>query len=328
MYEQIDLFIKDSKPIYITGNSGSGKTYLIDSYFKNINMNIKKITLKKIINISYLDEITKLDIIDVFNNIKREIIIIIDDIDVLNIQEKKIINELIKMLKNINKYKKKLKYKLIFSGINYSDKKIKELMRLSNIISLGNNIYNKNIYINIENILNKNNKVNTFEFDKSIQSLLLHENIINNLTKNNINFYYNFLINFCNGDYYDRISFQKQIWLYNDITFYIKFIINILLYNKENITIEKNDIRFTKILTKYSNEYNNNNFINNICNKLYLTNKELYNLCINNNLYIKSIQETNEKELHNLPIKLSQKDLYLNILSQKDLVRLYKIYNI
>ena len=328
MYEQIDLFIKDSKPIYITGNSGSGKTYLIDSYFKNINMNIKKITLKKIINISYLDEITKLDIIDVFNNIKREIIIIIDDIDVLNIQEKKIINELIKMLKNINKYKKKLKYKLIFSGINYSDKKIKELMRLSNIITLGNNIYNKNIYINIENILNKNNKVNTFEFDKSIQSLLLHENIINNLTKNNINFYYNFLINFCNGDYYDRISFQKQIWLYNDITFYIKFIINILLYNKENITIEKNDIRFTKILTKYSNEYNNNNFINNICNKLYLTNKELYNLCINNNLYIKSIQETNEKELHNLPIKLSQKDLYLNILSQKDLVRLYKIYNI
>jgi|TARA_B110000483_G_scaffold132347_1_gene158305 hypothetical protein len=328
MYEQIDLFIKDSKPIYITGNSGSGKTYLIDSYFKNINMNIKKITLKKIINISYLDEITKLDIIDVFNNIKREIIIIIDDIDVLNIQEKKIINELIKMLKNINKYKKKLKYKLIFSGINYSDKKIKELMRLSNIISLGNNIYNKNIYINIENILNKNNKVNTFEFDKSIQSLLLHENIINNLTKNNINFYYNFLINFCNGDYYDRISFQKQIWLYNDITFYIKFIINILLYNKENITIEKNDIRFTKILTKYSNEYNNNNFINNICNKLYLTNKELYNLCINNNLYIKSIQETNEKELHNLPIKLSQKDLYLNKLSQKDLVRLYKIYNI
>ena len=304
MYEQIDLFIKDSKPIYITGNSGSGKTYLIDSYFKNINMNIKKITLKKIINISYLDEITKLDIIDVFNNIKREIIIIIDEIDVLNIQEKKIINELIKMLKNINKYKKKLKYKLIFSGINYSDKKIKELMRLSNIISLGNNIYNKNIYINIENILNKNNKVNTFEFDKSIQSLLLHENIINNLTKNNINFYYNFLINFCNGDYYDRISFQKQIWLYNDITFYIKFIINILLYNKENITIEKNDIRFTKILTKYSNEYNNNNFINNICNKLYLTNKELYNLCINNNLYIKSIQETNEKELHNLPIKL------------------------
>lgn len=328
MYEQIDLFIKDSKPIYITGNSGSGKTYLIDSYFKNINMNIKKITLKKIINISYLDEITKLDIIDVFNNIKREIIIIIDDIDVLNIQEKKIINELIKMLKNINKYKKKLRYKLIFSGINYSDKKIKELMRLSNIISLGNNIYNKNIYINIENILNKNNKVNTFEFDKSIQSLLLHENIINNLTKNNINFYYNFLINFCNGDYYDRISFQKQIWLYNDITFYIKFIINILLYNKENITIEKNDIRFTKILTKYSNEYNNNNFINNICNKLYLTNKELYNLCINNNLYIKSIQETNEKELHNLPIKLSQKDLYLNKLSQKDLVRLYKIYNI
>ena len=328
MYEQIDLFIKDSKPIYITGNSGSGKTYLIDSYFKNINMNIKKITLKKIINISYLDEITKLDIIDVFNNIKREIIIIIDDIDVLNIQEKKIINELIKMLKNINKYKKKLKYKLIFSGINYSDKKIKELMRLSNIISLGNNIYNKNIYINIKNILNKNNKVNTFEFDKSIQSLLLHENIINNLTKNNINFYYNFLINFCNGDYYDRISFQKQIWLYNDITFYIKFIINILLYNKENITIEKNDIRFTKILTKYSNEYNNNNFINNIFNKLNLTNKELYNLCINNNLYIKSIQETNEKELHNLPIKLSQKDLYLNILSQKDLVRLYKIYNI
>lgn len=312
MYDKIDLFIKDNKPIYITGNSGSGKTYLINSYFKNTNMNIKKITLKKIINISYLEEITKLDIIDVFNNKKREIIIIIDDIDVLSIQEKKIINELIKMLKNINKYKKKLRYKLIFSGINCSDKKIKELMRLSNIIDLGNNIYNKNIYINIDNILNKNNKVNIFIFDKSIQSLLLHENIINNLSKYNIKFYYNFLINFCNGDYYDRISFQKQIWLYNDITFYIKFIINILLYNKENIILQKKDIRFTKILTKYSNEYNNNIFINNICNKLCLTNKELYNLCINK-LNELSNQDTKQE---------------IQTLSQKDKIRLCKIYNI
>lgn len=307
MDEKMNIFIKEDKPIYIYGGSGTGKTYTIKKYFEtNKNIYLIYLSIKDIPNTQYIDTIAKRPIMDIFNNIKRPIIIVIDDIDVLSIQEKKIINELIKIIKMYKKTKKKMEYTLIFSGINHIDKKIKELISLSNVIHIDNKhiFYNKNIYIHIENIIQKKEKnINTdiLDSEKATQSLLLHENIINNITINNINFYYHFLKNFCNGDYYDRISFQKQLWIYNDITYFLKFVNNYILYTNENINIKTKNIRFTKVLTKYSNEYNNNIFINNICNKLSLTNKELYNYCIDHKTNELTIQEIN---------------------------RLYKIYNI
>lgn len=307
MYEKMDQYMKDNLPIYIYGGSGCGKSYFIKKYFEtNKDIYLIYLSIKDIPNIQYIDHISKRPIMDIFNKIKRDIIIVIDDIDVLNIQEKKIINEFIKRIKYYKKTKTKMEYKLIFSGINHIDKKIKELIGLSNVIPINNKhiFYNKNIYIHIENIIQKKEKnINTdiLDSEKATQSLLLHENIINNITKNNISFYYEFLKNFCNGDYYDRISFQKQLWIYNDITYFLKFINNYYLYSNENINIKTKNIRFTKVLTKYSNEYNNNIFIINICNKLSLTNKELYNYCIDHKIKDLTIQEMS---------------------------RLYKIYNI
>lgn len=307
MNEKMTTFMMEDKPIYIYGSSGSGKTYFIKKYFETKQeLYFIYLSIKEIPNIQYIENISKRPVMDYFNKIKRDIIIVIDDIDVLSIQEKKIITDLIKMIKNYKKTKSKMEYKLIFIGINYNDKKIKELLSLSNSIPFENKhiFYNKNIYIHIENIIQKKeNMINTdvLDSEKATQSLLLHENIINNITNENINFYFSFLKNFCNGDYYDRISFQKQLWIYNDITYFLKFINNYLLYNKENINIKTKNIRFTKVLTKYSNEYNNNVFIINLCNKLSLTNKELYNLCIENKIEELTIPEKN---------------------------RLYKIYNI
>ena len=54
------------------------------------------------------------------------------------------------------------------------------------------------------------------ETERTIISLLWHENIIDVLNNylNNISIplYINILNNICYGDYIDRITFQKQIW--------------------------------------------------------------------------------------------------------------------
>jgi hypothetical protein len=44
---------------------------------------------------------------------------------------------------------------------------------------------------------------------------------------------------------------------------------------------KSSEYRFTKVLTKYSNEYNNNNFIIDICNKLNCSKKELFYYVLN-----------------------------------------------
>ena len=108
MDEKLNTFIKEDKPIYIYGGSGTGKTYTIKKYFEtNKNIYLIYLSIKDIPNIQYIDTIAKRPIMDIFNNIKRPIIIVIDDIDVLSIQEKKIINELIKIIKMYKKTKKK-----------------------------------------------------------------------------------------------------------------------------------------------------------------------------------------------------------------------------
>lgn len=285
--DKLTQFLNHNKHIYITGPSSSGKTTLINNIkgYNKIYIKLKNLDIT-----TFLKDVNNVNIVDSFNKIKKYKLVIIDDIDILSNTEKKIINELVKHIKNTIKLNIQLNYKFVFLGINNNDKKIKELMNITNVIKLFNN-YN-NIYDIIQDLICKNKQINNFNYinDKAIKSLLLHENIINNLKENNLEFYYNFLSNYCNGDYYDRISFQKQIWLYNEITFYLKFIINIILYNQENVIITNHTIRFTKILTKYSNEYNNNNYINIICNNLNITNKELYNL------FLQKSNKLNNKE--------------------------------
>ena len=100
------------------------------------------------------------------------------------------------------------------------------------------------------------------ETDRTSVGLLFHENIIDYLDKDkyeNIKNYIDILDNFVFSDYIDRITFQKQIWIFNEMTSLIKTMYNNMLFRK-NISkkIEKKDeVRFTKVLTKYSTEYNN-----------------------------------------------------------------------
>ena len=120
------------------------------------------------------------------------------------------------------------------------------------------------------------------ETDRTIVGLLWHENIIDALEKIDkkvsVPFYLKQLDNMCFADYMDRITFQKQIWQFNEMTSLMKTLNNNKLYHSTFPTakIKGDEIRFTKVLTKYSTEYNNSLFIQNLCLQLGMDKKDLF----------------------------------------------------
>jgi hypothetical protein len=121
------------------------------------------------------------------------------------------------------------------------------------------------------------------ETDRTIVGLLWHENIIDVLGKTDksisIPFYIKQLDNMCFSDYIDRITFQKQIWQFNEMSSLIKTFKNNKLYHesfKKKQKYNPAEVRFTKVLTKYSTEYNNSLFIQNLCQQLGMDKKDLF----------------------------------------------------
>jgi hypothetical protein len=95
--------------------------------------------------------------------------------------------------------------------------------------------------------------------------------------------YVRMLENICYSDYIDRTTFQKQVWKLNEISSIIKtFKNNHLLHSEVFFGTPPlarwlpKEIRFTKILTKYSSEYNNFWFIRNICQTLGIDKNDLF----------------------------------------------------
>ena len=127
------------------------------------------------------------------------------------------------------------------------------------------------------------------ETDRTTIGLLWHENIIDYLVSPNklkvIPLYIKLLDNICFADFIDRITFQKQIWQFNEMSSLIKIFYNNKIYHDtyKNISDIKEypDIRFTKVLTKYSTEYNNFVFIQNLCQQLNIDKKDMFNYFIN-----------------------------------------------
>jgi hypothetical protein len=124
------------------------------------------------------------------------------------------------------------------------------------------------------------------ETDRTSVGLLWHENIIDVIEKfekkESIPFYINQTDNFCFADYIDRITFQKQIWQFNEMSSLIKTFKNNKMYHECFPKKQQNtgEIRFTKVLTKYSTEYNNSLFIQKLCQKLGLDKKDLFGFFI------------------------------------------------
>ena len=386
-----DLSIK--RGIYIYGESGSGKTFFINNLLKKLNYDIIYFDSSDSRNKSILDIITKYNmgcsnILSLFKKEKRNIAIIMDEIDGMNNGDKGGINSLIKLIRP--KKTKKQKTEEITNNIiicisNYQvDKKIKELMKfchsfefksptneeikkiiktqipiLGNDVTLLdlsikycnnnlrkinllnkfyiNNINNLDYFNNIINIDNNkkidydtknitsiliNNKYNIEdnsyilnENDRTIIGLLFHENIIDQLQKiknknDSINIYLKILNNTCYGDYIDRITFQKQIWQFNEMSSIIKILSNNYEYHNylenNSLKIDKiKDIRFTKVLTKYSTEYNNSLFLQDLSKFLSMDKKDTISFFkyLRNNYSIENIQDILELyEINNLEI--------------------------
>jgi DNA polymerase III delta prime subunit len=134
---------------------------------------------------------------------------------------------------------------------------------------------------NYYNIDNHNSVMN--ETDRTSVGLLWHENIIDVLEKmdkkDSIPFYIRQLDNICFADYIDRITFQKQIWQFNEMSSLIKTMSNNKMYHehfKNKTKYAPTEVRFTKVLTKYSTEYNNSLFIQNLCQQLGMDKKDLF----------------------------------------------------
>ena len=126
------------------------------------------------------------------------------------------------------------------------------------------------------------------ETDRTIVGLLWHENIIDVLGKfpmeKTYPLYKQLLENICFSDYIDRITFQKQIWQFNEMSSLIKTFYNNKIYNEAFTKIPRfnpTEVRFTKVLTKYSTEYNNYLFIQNLCFTLGMDQKDLFAFFLN-----------------------------------------------
>lgn len=134
--------------------------------------------------------------------------------------------------------------------------------------------------LNVKFCINDHNNIMN-ETDRTSVGLLFHENIIDplELIDNDISipFYIDILKNITFSDYIDRITFQKQIWVFNEMSSLIKTMYNNYLYHEKigKKKLFKKEARFTKVLTKYSTEYNNMLFIQNLCKQLNMDKKDM-----------------------------------------------------
>ena len=345
------------KGVYIYGNPGCGKTSFVVKILNKIGFDIIKYDAGDIRNKSIMLNITKYNmsdknIISCFNKKKKDIVLVMDEIDGMNNGDKGGISSLIKLIRpKKTKKQKKEEYTLnpIVCISNYHvDKKIKELIKVCHSyelkdptdnqveeilkqlnIKLSNKtkhivmnyingdlrkiddiykiyfkypkFFEKEKYVNIfeKKIYQEDSKLivnklynNKYDFeqhnyiindtDRTTVGLLWHENVPDTIIHNKdkkevIKLYNNILSNFCYSDYVDRITFQKQIWQLNEMSSLIKlFYNNKLIHDSQLHKKELNTVRFTKILTKYSTEYNNITFIKDMCQKLMIDKKDLF----------------------------------------------------
>ena len=147
--------------------------------------------------------------------------------------------------------------------------------------------YNEDAKDITKNLINTNYSIDDHirvmnDTERTIVGLLWHENIIDVLSKTKpeeaVGFYERILKNICFADYIDRITFQKQIWLFNEMSSLIKTFYNNKLYH-ETIKKKQNfnpaEVRFTKVLTKYSTEYNNALFLQGLSQELMMDKNDI-----------------------------------------------------
>lgn len=296
-YNVYNLLKKETKKIVVVIDDIDGMNYGDKSGILSL---IKLIRIKKTKK-QKLENITNNPIICInnYNNDKKilELMKVCNVFELKNPNNDQLLQILNKIIPNLFRYNN-IDNKIIKNNIlQFLNNQLTSINKI--IFYEKHNLIYKKFYINnnfclndtIENIKNitkdflyKNytfNKLNLIqESDRTTLSLLFHENILQLITPNHIDIYLEILNNFIFSDYIDRVIFQKQIWQLTEINYIIKlFYNNFILYKNnllKNINIE--NIIFTKILTKYSSEYNNFNFIYTLLQSLLLEKKDIITL--------------------------------------------------
>ena len=144
-YEENKTNLLIKKGIYIYGDPGTGKTTFITDILKELNYDIIKYDAGDIRNKSIIDTITKhnmsdTNIMSLFNKKPQKIVIIMDEIDGMNSGDKGGINALIKVIRPKKTKKQRLEdislNPIICIGNYHVDKKIKELIKVCNVVEL------------------------------------------------------------------------------------------------------------------------------------------------------------------------------------------------
>lgn len=280
--------ISEYNSIYIHGKTNTGKTTGVMEYLKNNDYEYQYCSIQNLKNeTNFVEMLKNQNIFNMMKMKKMERVIIIDNIDYLQNNDKKILSIMIKHMKKIKKCDTHT-IKYIFIGINIHDKKVMELeAQVEHVYNIETQLVQSEVDKNIKEICKEllvNENMDCLKIcEKTIVSLVYHENVILYANQDLI-FYQKFLQSFVDGDYYDRISFQRQLWQFNEMTFFLKVINNYIKFHRK--TWESNsepEIIFTKILTKYSNEYSNMNFIISMCNKFNCQKHELVDKLIIDN---------------------------------------------
>lgn len=165
------------------------------------------------------------------------------------------------------------------------------------------------------------------ETERTLVALLWHENIVDTFSaaakSKTLPVYLKLLDNMCYADYIDRITFQYQIWQFNEMSSLIKTFYNNYIYHNAIPEIKSktklNEIRFTKILTKYSTEYNNMVFITNLCQTLDVDKSDLVSM-------FQEIRLNNGEDFCNQPIRIHEYEgMFINYgLTKLDIKRMYR----
>jgi hypothetical protein len=132
----------------------------------------------------------------------------------------------------------------------------------------------------------------------------------------------------CFADFIDRITFQNQIWQFNEMSSLMKTFYNNYLYHAHfpdndtrttALTNPTDAVRFTKVLTKYSTEYNNIMFVYNLCQSLDMDKKDLI-------AFFQELRLINGVDYYLQPIRLAvvEKQFENTGVDKLDIKRMYR----
>jgi DNA polymerase III delta prime subunit len=371
---------KEKRGIYISGPPGCGKTMFAKTILKKMNFdvityNVSESRNKNIVDSINVNNMSDTNVMSFFLKKKKNIVMLMDEIDSMNNGDKGGINALIKLVRPKKTKKQKLEdtthLPIVCIGNTTYDKKIQELVKCCLVIELKAptslqikhlidtlvpvyssvssqvkdlkkvfqlvNLNQKNFQGDIQSVFYTithedsrqitkrilNSSISFQEHlyindtERTIISLLWHENIIDILQKisfkKRVVLYHTLLKEICFADFIDRITFQKQLWRFNEMSFLLKTFYTNSLCREFVDKYKVNDIRFTKVLTKYSTEYNNNGFIQKMCNELCMDKKDLFS-------YMHSLKPMHtEQQIHQ---KFEHTDITL-----LDVQRMYRYMN-